>query len=94
MITQIQLDIAEKTNVANILISNFASQCINGGTKVVTGVTQDDKDGLKIASNQLGSFISNLIMENGNLQLKLKELTATPEPCNNIDYDGEDGRNC
>jgi len=66
---QIQLEVAEKTNVANILISNFASQCVNCGIRGKEGLSQDDHDGLSIATEQLGRFVSNLIMDNGNLKL-------------------------
>ena len=69
-IEQIHLDIAEKTNVSNILISNFASQCLSVGSASTVELRDEHRIGLEIAAKQLGSFVSNLIAENGNTQLK------------------------
>lgn len=65
------LDIAEKENVANVLISNFATQCLSIGTSTTQKELDEHKVGLKIASDQLGKFISSLIAENGNLQVNM-----------------------
>jgi len=80
---EIQLDIAEKTNVVNTLISNLVHQTI-AVCRVPEGdldAKEDAEAGFTIASTQLGKFISTLIMDNGNMQLK-----QHLEPANNIDY--------
>jgi hypothetical protein len=92
MITKdtIQLDVAEKTNVANTLISNIVHQTIAVVKATNDAEVNDATDGFTIASQQLGKFVSTLIMEIGNLKL---QSISTVEAVNNIDYDGEDDRN-
>jgi uncharacterized Rossmann fold enzyme len=70
----IMLDIAEKENVANALIRNFASQCMNIAQAETEQEINEFRVGLKIASEQLGKFVSTLLMENGNLQLTCSDL--------------------
>ena len=62
------LEIAEKENIANVLIGNFASQVSNLVLATTPKEQGEFKVGLKIASDQLGRFISTLIAENGNLK--------------------------
>ena len=70
----IALEVAEQENVANILVSTFASQIANRVTATTEEEANEHTIGLQIASKQLGSFISNLIAENGNLKMaSLKE---------------------
>jgi len=58
------LNYMEDVNVANILISNFASQCVKMGVLSERGeVPEADKYGLQIASTQLSSFISKKLKE-------------------------------
>jgi len=58
----IELEYTEAVNITNILISNFASQCLNIGRNY-NNLSQDDHDGLKIASEQLGRFVSQKLQE-------------------------------
>jgi len=56
------LQIAEKVNVANILISNLVNQAILAGRESYSqDISQDTKDGFNIASKQLSNFIEKLI---------------------------------
>ena len=63
------LEITEKKYVVNVLIGNFASQVANRVTAKTQDELMESTIGLEIASRQLGSFISELIVENGNLNL-------------------------
>ena len=66
-------NIAEKENLANVLIGNFASQCMNIAQADNKSEYNEARLGLKISADQLGSFISSLIAENGNLQRTLEK---------------------
>ena len=66
----ITLEIAEKENVANILLSNFASQALNLGAATEPNDVKEHTVGLEIAYKQAVSFVANLIAENGNLKLE------------------------
>ena len=58
------INYTEDVNVANILISNFASQCVKMGVLSERGeVPEADRYGLQIASTQLSSFISKKLKE-------------------------------
>ena len=63
------LEITEKKNVVNVLIGNFASQVANRVAAKTQDELMESTIGLEITSRQLGSFISELIVENGNLTL-------------------------
>jgi len=73
---QANLELAEATNVVNILISNFASQCvISGGEAQANGpsnISQNTKDGLKIATTQLSNFIAKMLQENAVMKVTLR----------------------
>ena len=81
----IVLAIAEKENVVNVLISNFATQCLSVGSATTQEEQNEHRVGLKIASDQLVKFVSTLIAENGNLQLNCGK-PIVEVPCNNPDY--------
>jgi hypothetical protein len=68
--------IAEQQNIANTLVGNFASMCLNLGAAKKPKDIGEYQVGLKIANDQLVKFIGDLIADKGNKQLA----------CNNIDY--------
>jgi Flp pilus assembly protein TadD len=89
---EIQLDIAEKTNVANVLISNLVHQTIETARAATEEAYKEHSVGFEIASQQLGKFVSTLIMENGNMQFALdrNHIHLAPEKSvNNVTYSGE-----
>jgi len=89
---EIQLDIAEKTNVANVLLSNMIHQTIATARATTEEAYKEHSVGFEITAQQLGKFISTLIMENGNMQFELdrNNIHLTPEePVNNVTYSGE-----
>ncbi len=63
------IDIAEQQNIVNVLISNFATQCLAIGAATTEEEVDEHRIGLRIASGQLSGFIADLIAENGNLKL-------------------------
>jgi hypothetical protein len=65
----VTLEKYERQNIANILMGNFASQVANRVTAIDEKGLNESVVGLKIASEQLGKFIVDLIVENGNLKL-------------------------
>ena len=89
----LELKVAEETNVANILISNLVHQTSETARAPNEEAYKEHSAGFEIASKQVGSFISNLIMEKGNMAAALKRNHINLEPVNNVGYDNEDGRN-